>query len=116
MVNPPKPGLLDQVLGSKSVFDSCGRKLRSSGKRVAHGVSRGFGYLRIGAAKRRKKVLLDPALSSLTGLLARAHGSPRLTPWATSLRHSVADISRCGCPNSDLRHRCGNGCGSTSTR
>ena len=46
MVNPPKPRLLDQVLGRKSVFDSCGRKLRSSGKRVAHGVSRGFGYLK----------------------------------------------------------------------
>jgi len=36
------PRLLDQ--GGKSVFDSWGRKQRSSGKRVAHGVSRGFGY------------------------------------------------------------------------
>ena len=61
--------------------------------------------LKIGAAKRRKKVLLDTTLSPLTGLLARPHGSPRLTPWATIFRHSVADSSLAGCPKLELRPR-----------
>jgi hypothetical protein len=33
-------------------------------------------------------------LSPLTGLLAGAYLSPRLTPWATLFRHSVADAWR----------------------
>ncbi len=91
--------LLDQ--GGKSVLiagvESCGAAAR--GWPTASAVGLGIENL---SAKRRKKVLLDPTLSPLTGLFARAHGSPRLTPWATIFRHSVADISSCGCPNSDL--------------
>ncbi len=60
---------------------------------LAHGASRGLGVLKIGAAKRRKRVLLDHNSLPLTGLLARAQRSPRLTPWAYFLRHFVADDS-----------------------
>src|SRR5438094_230083 len=34
-----------------------------------------------------------PTLPPLTVLWARAHGSPRLTPWANLARHSVANGS-----------------------
>src|SRR6266480_2042060 len=91
--------LLDQ--GGKSVLiagvESCGAAAR--GWPTASAVGLGIENL---SAKRRKKVLLDPTLSPLTGLFARAHGSPRLTPWATIFRHSVADISSCGCPKWQL--------------
>jgi len=47
--------------------------------------------LAIGVAKRRKEILLGPNSVALAGLLLMAHFSPRLAPWATLFRHTVAD-------------------------
>ena len=38
-------------------------------------------------------------LSPLTGLVVMAHFSPRLAPWATLFRHTVADSLRTHCKN-----------------
>jgi len=83
-------------------ISSCKRRPIAAEQRQkeAHGVSRGLGELEIGAAKRRKTI--RGILSPRTGLLADANFFPRLTPWATLFRHSVADSLRTHRPNSDL--------------
>jgi len=98
--------LLDQV--GKSVFDSWGRKLRSSGKRVAHGVSRGFGYWkfepRSGERKSSWTQLCRPWQGFSRGRMV-PHGSRRglpssATPWRTARSPVVQNLN---CARARLR-------------
>jgi len=47
--------------------------------------------LAIGAAKRRKEILFGPNSVALDRAFGDGAFSPRLTPWATLFRHTVAD-------------------------
>ena len=84
---------------SRAALNSCGAAMRRWPTASAVGFEQWNSEPRSGERKSSWTAILSP----LAGLLAMAHCSPRLTPWATFLRHSVADNSRANFPNSDLR-------------
>src|SRR6266498_1498537 len=62
-------------------------------QKVAHGASRGGAALK-GKSRGAAKELLVLFLSPLPGLRPHCAALPRLTPWATLCRHSVAQSLR----------------------
>jgi len=72
----------------RAAVSSCGAAVE------ARGFSRGLGYWKSQAAKRRKKILVGRNPIPLAWLLAMAHSLPRLKSRATLVRHSVADWLR----------------------
>src|SRR5438094_10358268 len=78
----------------RTVAISCGAAVEGSPRR-----QRGLRYWQSEPRNGERKISSAAILSLLTGLLVMAHFSPRLTPWATFFRHTVADSLCTHCQN-----------------